>query len=254
MNQNINSPQGNCGQIKIFNELYAHTTQSETLKLLPYRKQPVSREVIRFGERNHHVGLFASRVNQSMIPYESSLERDACVCFESKQEIMAYSSQPTAIELNINGKCTTVYPDFLLETKKQNLLIDIKFSKNAETSKFKARTEALLAYCSNRNIGYSVMTENDIRTAQLDQSRWLTSVARGIPHDALIETVWFWLDQIPKETLYSEVWAMLTNYSSVKTVIAGFILDGHLIVDLEKSINDQKIVRNDFISEGESYV
>jgi len=243
MNQNINTPQDNCGQIQIFNELFTQTPQAEHLKLLPYKKQKGSREVIRYGERNHHVGLFSSRVNRALIPYESSLERDACVYFESRKEIQSYSSQPLAISLNINEKCRTVYPDFLIKTINADAYIDIKFSKKTKNSNFIARTEALFSYCSSRGMGYTVMTENEIRTPALDTIRWLTSIARGIPHDYLVDTVWYWLSVVPDKTLISDVWKILANYPSVKSVIAGFILDGHIIVDLNRPINSQYIIQ-----------
>jgi len=230
--------------IPIFEELFLQSPNSRFMGLIKYKKQILSREVIKIGDRNHHVGLFSSRLNQTLVPYESSLEKDACAYFESQSEISEYFSQPMPIKLRFLNRRRTVYPDFLITNNGQHELIDIKYKSKTKSKLFLARYKHLSRYAEIHNYHYRLLTEEDIRTPRIDITRWLLSQARGLPSTALTETVHFWLKQLPSKYTYGDLWKISKEYSSVQAVIAGMILDGYLCADLDKPIFSQNFILN----------
>lgn len=60
-------------------------------------------------------GLFPSRKNGRLIPFESGLERDLCYQMEFDDSVAAYDSQPVEITYTRpSGRRCRGYPDFLI--------------------------------------------------------------------------------------------------------------------------------------------
>lgn len=205
-----------------------------------FPKQKVAREVIRIGPRNHHVGLFASRVNQKLVPFESGLEKDACSYFESISEVIKYTSQPQCVHLNYAGGEHIVYPDFALVTPHRTVLVDVRHAQSASTTRYRARCAALQTYAEHRGMNYALLTEREIRGQRLFNARALLSYCHGVPEQRLVDSVWGWLpcrSTAPLPTVFKE----LRAYPAAVTTLAGLILDGHLTIDWDRPLGEQTV-------------
>ena len=230
----------NAPRIEEFDSLFAEEPSSQFLLPVKMTKQTVSRKVFRPGFRTHNVGYFASRINQALITYESSLEKHACTVFESYPELQSYRTQPYGVRLNFLGKFRTVYPDFELVLKDGVALVDIRYEVNTRSPKFKARKNALQQYCMQRGVRYTVLSENDLKTQRRTNARFLISYCKGAPHPRLIDKTISWLAKVlPLD--FPEVLRLVNAYPSVRSIIAGFILDGVLPIDWDRAIHQQPL-------------
>ncbi|WP_419629366.1 TnsA endonuclease N-terminal domain-containing protein [Thiolapillus sp.] len=212
-------------------------------QLLPvtFEHQPTSRKVIRKGNRDHHVGLFASRLNKAMVPFESTLEKQACFIFESHPEILNYRSQPYAVSLFYDGKTRTVFPDFELETAKRKILVDIRYEAKTRKPSFQERCHSLGFFAEQRGMRYTLMTEKMIRDTRLTNTQWLLSLINGQAQPELIEIIWRWILNL-QALDFGKLFNLTSNFPQVRHVIACLAVDGHLGLDMNHPLLPQ-IVR-----------
>ncbi len=227
-------------EIPLFDKLFSRHPDAKMLAPETYVRQPVARRVIKNGNRWHHVGLFSSRLNQALVPFESGLEKHACMFFESWSQINSYVSQPYAVRLFYAGKIHTIYPDFELITGGQRVLVDVKFEKEARKHNFQERVKALNFYSEQRGMSYSVLNEKEIRGHRLQNAHWLTSLARGKASPDLVEVVLGWLFTQDTQTLGDAI-RSTAGYPQVQSVIASLALDGHLAFSWDIPIQDQLV-------------
>jgi hypothetical protein len=232
--------QRNCGRIVALESIF--TQQPDLRQLVPvtYQRQPTARKVIRKGDRDHHVGLFPSRLNQSMVPFESALEKQACTTFESHPEIQAYRSQPFEVRLFYAGKVRPVYPDFELSTTNRKILVDVRHEKKTRKPLFRKRCNALALYAAQRGMGYTLMTEKTIQGERYFNAKWLLCLATGAPRPGLIKAVWKWILDLDRPT-FGNLFQQTAAYPQVRCVLACLALDGHLGIDLDQPLRDQSI-------------
>lgn len=210
------------------------------IKLKHFPLQKGARKVIQHGYRNHHVGLFASRLNQMLVPFESALEKDACAYFESLSEITGYRSQPMAIQLTYGTGHHKVFPDFELHTSSCRILVDVRFENNASSDQYRERCKALQTYAEQRGMRYALFTEKEIRGQRLENSRLLLNYCHGVPEQSFVLLVFNWLKGLGSQTI-SEAFNKVREYPAVWTVIAGMILDGQIIIDWNEEIDRQPL-------------
>lgn len=234
------SPDARPPSIAIFEKLFALRPELKVLTPVTFIRQPTARRVIRKGSRQHNVGFYASRLNNALVPYESTLELQACALLESQPEVIAYRTQPYQIRLSIAGKLRVVYPDLQILTATGIALADIKFLQSTRKQAFHARNEALHDYARQRGIGYTVLTEAEIRVPRMKTAQWLTSLARGKARPQLHEAVWQWLSSLDQST-FGEAFGMAIGYPAVRSVLAELALDGHLDLDWDRPICDQRV-------------
>jgi hypothetical protein len=230
-------------RIPEFDSLFIEEPGCAILHPLKLRKQELSRKVIRHGFRTHNVGYFASRKNKALITYESSLEKHAYTVFESYPEINSYRIQPCGIKLHFLDKFRTVYPDFEVMMNDSVGLVDIRYLKNTHSPKFKARCQALSQYCLQRGYRYTVLTETELMTERRKNARLLLSYCNGLPHPLLLNNVQKWLFKV-MPIQFDEVLKVTNAYPSVRTVIAGLILDGIIIINWDKPIHGQFLTKS----------
>lgn len=226
--------------IPFFEKLSNQNPEVMLLTPLTYVRQPTARQIIRMGNRQNNVGLFASRINRTLVPYESTLEKQACALFESQPSITGYISQPYCVRLRIAGTPRFVYPDFELRTQWSKALVDVKFKHPSEKRAFRERGDALRFYAEQHGMRYAVLTEEEIRIPRTTNAMWLYSLSRGQARPQLSEAVWAWLRSLSRPT-FGDIFTMTAGYPAVRSVLATLALDGHLGLDLNVPLQDQVI-------------
>lgn len=224
----------------LFDDLFDAEPETKFLQPEKLVKQPTSRQIFKHGFRTHNVGYFASRINKALIPFESALERDACILFESYAELQSYKSQPCGIDLLFDNNIRTVYPDFELVLSDRIALIDIKFNKNITTKKFKQRCQALKQYAQQQGKKFRVLTEVEIRTTRKENAHYLLSLSRATPHPRLAQVTIKWLEKtLPLK--FENLVLVSYEYPQVIATMAGLILDGFIKIDWDLPLSEQTL-------------
>lgn len=123
---------------------------------------PRSRRVVR---RTTHrvVGRFPSLKAGRIIHWESQLERDMARLLEFDPSVVRYAEQPESLEYVEHGKKRSYTPDFLIEARTGQMILEIKPYDQATTEPWKSRLALFEQLYCDRSMPYFVMTEREIQ-------------------------------------------------------------------------------------------
>jgi hypothetical protein len=204
--------------------------------------QPTARRVIRHGPRSHYVGYFFSRKNNCHVPFESAIEKDACLLFEGARPVRRYLSQPAEIQFRMHGRRRKTTPDFELICDKRRVYVEVKPEGKTRTAAFKDRVVAIKSTGTLDGRNYRVLTDVEIRGPELPQIAALYENARWRVSRTLIKVVAGWLINLPDGTLYEDAADQLKPYPMARCALDGMILDSVIRMDLGKPLGQQPIV------------
>ncbi len=110
-------------------------------------------------------GYFPSRKMRAMVPWESTLERDAILLLEFSREVVRYKAQPTRTTFSMNGANKYCIPDFEAEfTDGLISHIEVKPAKKLEKPEIAERYAAIKKhYDEKTDIWYQILTERELR-------------------------------------------------------------------------------------------
>ena len=126
-------------------------------------------------------GLFASEKMDSMIWFESSLEKDFAVSLEFHTMVNYYEEQPLVIEYwdDVDQRQRTYTPDFLIHFHEnegmKSWLCEVKYKEDLRENlaKYKPKFKAAMAYCKREGWEFKLITEDYIRTTFLENAKFL---------------------------------------------------------------------------------
>ncbi|MFX4226350.1 MAG: TnsA endonuclease N-terminal domain-containing protein [Porticoccaceae bacterium] len=185
--------------------------------------------------------LLKVSADQSHVPFELSLERDFAILMTGRMGVVSIEAQPVTIRyLDELGKERTYTPDFLItryrheleyrETGLHTMLVEVKY-----TSELQAKDQPALLqkfkhakrWAESKGWTFSVYSENEIRTAELERARELlpyrfilsdTPVERAVRQfvrhnkGAKINEITSALDRFSKEQVHAEILKMLATH------------------------------------------
>lgn len=141
---------------------------------------------VRIPPKNHRsvTGLVASQKNNVMRAHESTLERDLMFLLEFDLNVATYEEQPVVIEYEDSGGGARTYtPDVLVTYRKDvapaklmpPLLCEVKYRKDlfANWKILKPKFKAARHFARERGWHFRILTEQEIRTPLLENSRFL---------------------------------------------------------------------------------
>ena len=124
-------------------------------------------------------GLFASEKNDSMVWFESNLEREFALSLEFHTLVESYLEQPVQVEY-FDGERVKVYtPDFLIHfLESENIkpwLCEVKFKEDLKENlaKYKPKFKAAMELCKIEGWDFKLITEDYIRTPFLENAKFL---------------------------------------------------------------------------------
>lgn len=127
-------------------------------------------------------GKFPSRKMDRMIHWESQLERDAVLLFEFSPGVTAYQEQPFTAHYTIDDKTRRYTPDFEITlTSGETVVIEIKPEQKLLEPVTKRKFEHILRYFDRRGQPFLLLTEANIRQAELLENLRLLVRHRGRP-------------------------------------------------------------------------
>lgn len=122
-------------------------------------------------------GSIISVKNNSVVDFESSLERDYIYLLEYETNIKSYYEQPIKISYFDNDKAKIYIPDFFVEYYNglKSNVIEIKYKKDLEENKekYQKKFNAASVFCKKNNLNFIILTEEDIRTEILFNAKFL---------------------------------------------------------------------------------
>ena len=119
-------------------------------------------------------GAITSVKNNTIIEFESSLERDFIFLLEYNTKVKKYFEQPIIINFYFEDKLKSYVPDFFVEFENgEKQLIEIKYKKDLKDALNLKKFEEAKAFCKQNNIDFKVLTEEDIRTDLLFNAKFL---------------------------------------------------------------------------------
>lgn len=130
-------------------------------------------------KHNSLSGLYASPKNDSMVWFESSLERDFATCLEFHSFVNRYEEQPLVVEYYVGDNLRTYTPDFLVHfntsANMKPWLCEIKFRSDLRQNfeKYRAKFKAAIQFCRREGWEFKLITEEYIRTEFLENAQFL---------------------------------------------------------------------------------
>lgn len=148
---------------------------------MPVRKIPKSHRSV--------TGLVASKKNQRMASFESSLERDLILLLEFDLNVEYYEEQPITINyIDSEGKEHIYTPDIFVKYRKDivpakwmtPLLYEVKYRQDlfANWKELKPKFRAARAYAKTRGWKFQIITEQEIKTSYLQNVKFLLPYRR----------------------------------------------------------------------------
>jgi len=109
-------------------------------------------------------GKHRSQKMSSMIPWESTLERDYLKIAEFDSMITYISAQPISITYLFEGKEKTYFPDFLIKTRDfREYLVEVKPESKKYLSENQIKFQVGMSYAKENGIEFRILSEKDIR-------------------------------------------------------------------------------------------
>ncbi|WP_408034619.1 TnsA endonuclease N-terminal domain-containing protein [Tenacibaculum aestuarii] len=123
-------------------------------------------------------GQITSQKNNSIIQFESSLERDYSILLEFQPNIKCYLEQPMIINYKEGKRGRKYIPDFFvqeLDSEINGRVVEVKYQKELFEKRdiLKCKFEAARKFCFENNLKFEVVTENEIRTEYLKNCKFL---------------------------------------------------------------------------------
>lgn len=139
-------------------------------------------------------GGFCSEKNNSLVWFESSLERDFALLMEFNPEVSHYLEQPFTIEyFNKQGKKREYTPDFLVHFLDDTppWLCEIKPSEKVLKMKavLSEKINAAKKFCKDEGYCFRLFTDENIRTIYLDNIKFLNNYDIGFASEPCIELI-----------------------------------------------------------------
>lgn len=193
-------------------------------------------------------GFNPSEKMAKMIPWESTLERDAFLLFEMSSAVIRYYAQPEKIQFELNGNMHRYYPDARLELSDDTIVyVEIKPRARLNKPEIRARMEAIQKYYESRpDTRFIVMDEHDIRSEPRLTN--LKLLAYHLPHDDK-EEISTWLQSL--HLLTPKTIAGAASVLGDIRIAYRLIAKGFLQCDLSQTLSDNSPVW--FAKEGERH-
>ena len=208
------------------------------------RKHQGVRKVVRRGHGSF-VGYFPSSKSQEIVPYESTLEQDFLHRAEVDAEITAIRAQPTWLKWDDDGTSRSHAPDFEIIRSGQKEYVEVKFLQMANTEAVQRRTASLSRSLVATSCGYSLLSEDTIRTEpQLGNAKVLLNGHGQMPAASIRKEVLNFIQKAEEPTPIRDIVSALGKPPSFVNAIYALIITGDLeIADPLKAFNRHSTVR-----------
>ncbi|GLK81747.1 TnsA endonuclease N-terminal domain-containing protein [Methylopila turkensis] len=157
------------------------------------------------GRRNRPVGLFPSVKCRRNIAWESRLERRTIRWLEVDDTVIKYMEQPHRLRFSFRGARTHYTPDFVVETEKRIVFIEVKYRSDIFKMLPEDRDRYRLARSIYRSIDRDLIFVTDLRFKMQkvwhENAQIVEEARRLLPSDDQLTIIIDHLVSRPKSTL-----------------------------------------------------
>jgi hypothetical protein len=201
-------------------------------------------------------GLVASRKNERMTGFESTLERDFLLLLDFDRSVARYEEQPVRIEY-VDAEGRRAYtPDVLVyyqdapaaSADTRPVLCEVKYRDDlfANWKEYKPKIRAGRAHARGRGWRFRIITEREVRTPYLDNARFLRAYRR-IEADnddmgLLLDTL-RWMGEADPEGVLAAIHHDRTRRAELLPTLWRLLADGHIAADLSQPLTMRTRIR-----------
>ncbi len=189
------------------------------------------------------IGKFPSVKMQTVIWWESQIERDYIYLLEIDSDVVAYYGQPFKIQYTDKGKSRNYTPDFLVERTYKQQVVEVKPASKINQSKNLNLWSHIAPLCQREGKEFIVVTDEMIRIQpKLDNIKLLYKYATTPLYSKAYRNCQNYL-QKRKPTPLSRVWQELEPIGVSKSQIYRLLYSGLIVTDLMQPINKTSLVQ-----------
>ncbi len=115
------------------------------------------------GSTTKVIGKFPSLKTGKSVWWESQIERDMIYLLEFDSDVLTYREQPLRIQYETSGKPHHYTPDFLVQRKDKQQLIEVKPEDEANDPDNQSRFRAISLRCDEEGYQFVLATSDKIR-------------------------------------------------------------------------------------------
>jgi hypothetical protein len=119
------------------------------------------------GSTTKVIGKFPSQKTGKTVWWESQIERDLIYLLEFDSDVIAYREQPIGISYELNGKRHIYTPDFLVQRRNGQQIIEVKPESEANKSENVELFNCIRPICQEAGYRFIVVTDLKIRKQPL---------------------------------------------------------------------------------------
>ena len=189
------------------------------------------------------IGKFPSVKMQTVIWWESQIERDYIYLLEIDSDVVAYYAQPFKIKYTDKGKSRSYTPDFLVERTNKQQIVEVKPASKINQEKNLNLWRHIAPLCQREEKEFVVVTDEMIRIQpKLDNIKLLYKYATiPMPAPVTRDCQNYFLDGKPREL--GRVWQELESIGVSQSQIYRLLYSGLIVTDLMQPINQTSLVR-----------
>ena len=203
---------------------------------------PVRRPSNRGGVKKN-IGKTPSLKAKKNIWWESLLERDFAFLLEIDPDVVTYREQPFRLRYIIEGKVRHYTPDFLVERKSKQQVVEVKSKTKASTEAFRLFYLAVEPQMRKLGYEYVVVTDEMIRVQPLlENVKILRGYARTPFRPGHVVLCRKFLHENEGASI-ADLARALSDKDVTLPVIYALIYGGVLAVDLNQPLDPSNIVR-----------
>lgn len=161
-------------------------------------------------------GAIASETNNSLVYFESLLERDLFLILDFDLNVLRYDEQPVSIEYkDMNNKKRTYTPDVLIVYRNDivpakdmlPMLCEVKPAEKIQKNmaEYEEKFNAAREYSKKKGWIFKILTEREIRTDHLENVKFLNRYRRmdvsGDDQDLIINAIYEMRETNPESLL-----------------------------------------------------
>lgn len=195
-------------------------------------------------------GMVASRKNDRMTGFESSLERDFLLLLDFDPTVARYEEQPVRIEYaDATGRRRTYTPDVLIyyhydptvSVDTRPLLCEVKYRDDlfANWKEYKPKIRAGRAHAHGCGWRFQIVTEREVRTPYLENAKFLRPYRRIEVDEGniilLLDTL-RGMGEADPESVLTTIHHDRTKRAELLPILWRLLADGHITADLSQPL------------------
>ena len=194
------------------------------------------------GSTTKVIGKFPSLKTGKTVWFESQLERDMIFLLEFDSDVVGYREQPLRIACSLDGKRHSYTPDFLVQRRLGQQIVEVKYEEDAEKPENVRLFDAVAPVCRETGYEFVVATERNIRAQpRLDNIKLLHRYSRT-PVEARYIVRCHERLRRDSQTRLADLFACCEEGGVTRAVIYALIYHGELGVDLMQPLVADSLV------------